>query len=224
MDIKAEMWGGKYLNRDGSAVSHAWNRAYLDGAWRWYDVDVEGTVYRRGGKVLYYLYEKGDAEWATTHADMKMSNDSETVSSWLADIPRNGAAIASPTPAPSASSAVTMTILLKIGEKDYTKNGVTAQFDVAPYVDPGNGRTMVPIRFIAEAFGAQVEWHNDTETDIISLGSKSLSITLGKELPNNMGKSVLIQDRLFVPVRYVSEQLGAAVQWTSNTAPIIITM
>jgi hypothetical protein len=126
--------------------------------------------------------------------------------------------------ATSAPTGVTMTIILKIGQKSYTKNGVTAQFDVAPYVEPNSGRTMVPIRFIAEAFGAQVEWYNDTQTDIISLGNKSLSIVLGRELPNNMGKSVLIQDRLFVPVRYVSEQLGATVLWTAHTDPIIITM
>ncbi|MDR1000017.1 MAG: chitobiase/beta-hexosaminidase C-terminal domain-containing protein [Clostridiales bacterium] len=125
---------------------------------------------------------------------------------------------------PSNPPGVTMTIVLKIGETRYTKNDVAAQFDVAPYVEPSSGRTMVPIRFIAEAFGAQVEWYNDIQTDIITLGNRSLSIVLGRELPNSMGKSMLIQDRLFVPVRYVSEQLGATVLWTAHTDPIIITM
>ena len=82
---------------------------------------------------------------------------------------------------------------------------------------------MVPIRFIAEAFGATVVWHDETKTDLIYLGDRSLSITLNKPLPDNMGTAVIVGDRLFVPVRYVSEQLGARVDWVAATKTVIIT-
>ena len=116
-----------------------------------------------------------------------------------------------------------MTISLQIGSKTYTKNGETAYFDVAPYIEPSSNRTMVPIRFIAEALGATVYWDNPTSTDYITLYDKTLSIVLNKQLPNNMGSSMLINDRLFVPIRYVSEQLGAKVDWDGATRTVIIT-
>jgi hypothetical protein len=103
MGIQAEIWGGNYVNRDGTRRSHAWNRAYVDGAWRWYDVDVEGTVYRRGGSVLYYLYAKGDTEWATTHDTMTLEDSAESMAQRVALLPPPGAASAASTPAPAAT-------------------------------------------------------------------------------------------------------------------------
>ncbi|MDR2650667.1 MAG: chitobiase/beta-hexosaminidase C-terminal domain-containing protein [Clostridiales bacterium] len=116
----------------------------------------------------------------------------------------------------------TMTIALRIGVKAYTRNGETLYFDVAPYIEPNSSRTMVPIRFIAEALGASVSWDNATSTDYISLYDKTLSIVLNKQLPGGMGSAMLINDRLFVPIRYVSEQLGATVDWDQNTRTVFI--
>lgn len=60
---------GNYVNRDGSSQWHAWNRAKVDGVWYWYDVDVEGSVYKRGDVSwpIYYLYQKDSADWTTNH-------------------------------------------------------------------------------------------------------------------------------------------------------------
>ncbi|MDR1558703.1 MAG: chitobiase/beta-hexosaminidase C-terminal domain-containing protein [Clostridiales bacterium] len=116
-----------------------------------------------------------------------------------------------------------MTITLQIGNKAYTRNGEIMYFDVAPYIEPSSNRTMVPIRFIAEALGATVSWDNATSTDYISLYDKTLSIVLNKQLPGGMGSAMLINDRLFVPIRYVSEQLGATVDWDQNTRTVFIT-
>lgn len=60
---------GDYVNTDGTACWHAFNRAKINGIWYWYDVDVEGSVFRRGGydNPLYYLYEKDDSSWHKNH-------------------------------------------------------------------------------------------------------------------------------------------------------------
>ena len=116
-----------------------------------------------------------------------------------------------------------MTIILIIDNKVYTKNGVQAEFDVAPYIEPGSNRAMAPIRFIAEAFSASVVWEDEIKTGFIHLDGKSLSIALNQPLPDNMGKAVIVRDRLFVPVRYVSEQLGAKVDWDANGRRVTIT-
>ena len=122
----------------------------------------------------------------------------------------------------SDTGPYSMSVSLQIGNKTYTKNGETAYFDVAPYIEPSSNRTMVPIRFIAEALGATVSWNNATQTDTISLYDKTLTIVLNTQLPNNMGSSMLINDRLFVPIRYVSEQLGARVDWDADTRTVVI--
>ena len=120
-------------------------------------------------------------------------------------------------------SDITQTIItLTIGQLPYTKNGVRADLDVAPYIDAGSARTMVPIRFIAEAMGAKVVWDDSVKTDYITLNGKTISIVLNKPLPGGMGTAVIKNDRLFVPVRYVSEQLGASVNWEDTENMVVI--
>lgn len=61
---------GEYINRDGSSQFHGFNRAQINGEWYWYDVDVEGSVYRRGdvSSPIYYLYKKDSEYWLTNHS------------------------------------------------------------------------------------------------------------------------------------------------------------
>ncbi|MFM9414527.1 copper amine oxidase N-terminal domain-containing protein, partial [Peptococcus simiae] len=48
------------------------------------------------------------------------------------------------------------TIVMPIGNKNYTVNGQTKAMDVAPYIQASAGRTMIPVRFAAEAMGFKV--------------------------------------------------------------------
>ena len=51
-------------------------------------------------------------------------------------------------------------IKLKIGSKDVEVDGVKLQMDTAPFLK--DSRTFVPIRFVAEGMGLNVDWNNDT--------------------------------------------------------------
>jgi hypothetical protein len=51
----------------------------------------------------------------------------------------------------------------------------------------------------------------------------TLKITSGQQLAGDMGTAALVDDRLFVPVRYISEYFGANVDWDANTQTVIIT-
>lgn len=53
-------------------------------------------------------------------------------------------------------------VQLQIGSKDLMINGATITMDVAPEIT--NDRTMLPIRFVAQAFGATVSWDAATQT------------------------------------------------------------
>lgn len=57
-------------------------------------------------------------------------------------------------------------IILEIGNKTVWVNGPEQQSDAAPKII--NGRTMVPLRFVAEAMGADVEWAESTQTVIVN--------------------------------------------------------
>jgi hypothetical protein len=102
LGIQVEIWEGLYVNKDGTKQQHAWNKAYVDGAWKCYDVDVEGTVYRRSGTVLYFLYAKNDKEWTATHDNMYLGRSADETAAWFTDIPKNGA-VATPTPSADSS-------------------------------------------------------------------------------------------------------------------------
>ena len=65
-----------------------------------------------------------------------------------------------------AGTPTTTTIILVIGSTNYSVNGVDKTMDVAPYIDSDN-RTMVPIRFVAEALGCVVNWDESTMSVII---------------------------------------------------------
>jgi len=44
----------------------------------------------------------------------------------------------------------------------YYVNGQMLEMDVAPFIDPRYNRTVVPLRFVAEAMGLSVEWNGET--------------------------------------------------------------
>ena len=47
---------------------------------------------------------------------------------------------------------------MTIDSKNYTRNGIAKTMDTAPVIHSGWDRTMVPVRFVAEAFGCTVDW------------------------------------------------------------------
>jgi len=125
------------------------------------------------------------------------------------------------TPTPTVTPAPSLVIRLAIGDNVYTENGLSYTSDVAPYISD-DGRTMVPIRLVAEALGAQVDWDAATRTAIISENGTTLRIVVDQPLPDNMGTAVIRGSRTFVPIRYISESLGATVNWDPDTMTVEI--
>ena len=101
-------------------------------------------------------------------------------------------------------------------------------FDVAPVII--EGRTMVPLRTIFEALGAEITWNGDTRTVIVNKGNTEISLKLDSKEAIVNGKKVsldvpacAISGRTMVPARFVSESLGCDVDWDRNTKTINIT-
>lgn len=101
--------------------------------------------------------------------------------------------------------------------------------DAQAFVDE-NGRTLVPVRFVAENMGAKVGWEADTMTVPIERGDKRIRLTVGenKAIVNGAEvhfdtKAIMKGGRTFVPLRFVSEVLGAEVKWDEATATVFVT-
>ena len=99
-------------------------------------------------------------------------------------------------------------------------SGATLIMDAIPQLE--DGRTLVPIRFIAEGLGADVLWDKETQTVTIKLDEQVISLTIG-ELGDGMDVPARLFDgRTMVPLRFVAERLGAIVTWDSVTESIEI--
>lgn len=85
-----------------------------------------------------------------------------------------------------------------------------------------NGRTMVPIRFVAENLGFEVAWTAATKTAVIG-DNGEITLIIGAPTATVNGKTVTLDapamienGRALVPLRFISESLGAEVDWDSE--------
>jgi hypothetical protein len=121
-----------------------------------------------------------------------------------------------------------ISIELQLGSKSAYVNQKRVELDVAPFTE--NGRTLVPFRFIGEALGAKVSWFQDSQKAIYELAGIKVEITIGSVIATVNGKEIkldvapkITSGRTFVPIRFVSEALGASVIWEASTKKILIT-
>lgn len=108
-------------------------------------------------------------------------------------------------------------------------NGQKLEFDVPP--NEKGGTTLVPFRTVFEALGATVGW--DAENQIVTAFKDNtiMILQIGKKTAsvNNTTKELLrapevVKNRTMVPLRFVSEALGADVKWDGSKREINITL
>ncbi|OQB15000.1 MAG: hypothetical protein BWY15_00815 [Firmicutes bacterium ADurb.Bin193] len=92
-----------------------------------------------------------------------------------------------------------------------------------------NDRTMVPMRAIFEIMGATVDWDEATSTVTATKGNTTITLTIGSTEAKLNGQPLTLDvapfthnDRTMVPLRFISESLGAAVQWSGTTNTVIL--
>ena len=98
-----------------------------------------------------------------------------------------------------------------------------------PYV-VGEGVTLVPIRVITEAFGAKVDWIEETETVKLEYPDVNITIQIGNPMAEVNGKAekLLAAPELtesgytMIPLRFISENFGAVVSYDEATEKITV--
>ena len=106
-------------------------------------------------------------------------------------------------------------------------NGEIVYPHVAPVIEKGT--TLVPLRIVSENLGATVIWDAQTQGISIKKDNNNIQLTIGKKTVyvNQKERTVLLAPRILngstmVPVRFVSENLGAFVNWDNDTRTVQI--
>jgi len=94
-----------------------------------------------------------------------------------------------------------------------------------------NGRTLIPVRFVSEELGAEVIWNNEEKTVLIKKNNKSIFLKIDSRIVNYNNNDfyqisdvapIIINDRTYVPVRLISNGLGAYIDWDNNTRTVVV--
>lgn len=101
--------------------------------------------------------------------------------------------------------------------------------EVAPYIK--NGRTMIPLRAVADNLNVVVKWNNtDKRVDLLNSKGTEVQLWIGKTGAVKDSKTIsidappeIIEGRTFVPLRFVAEALGVNVTWDSFTRTAYLT-
>lgn len=140
--------------------------------------------------------------------------------SWLAAV-TSLALLGTVLTVPSSSAQPAVSIVL---------NGQRLSLDPAPVIIAG--RTLVPLRGVFQAMGATVDWNEADRTVTVRRGGRYVEIEVDRKLAclNEACTSAAIMDvpatildnRTYVPVRFISTALGVQVVWDDGARTVYI--
>ena len=181
--------------------------------------EYKGRKIKISPRVINYSFE-----------DMTASVDSNTFNINIEDYGRNPKIIAKlgdKTSTLSLYDENTKLIKMKINDVNYSINGEGKKMDAKPFIK--NDRTLVPLRFIVEAIGGEVNWDNDNRLVTVNSKGKTIELPIDSKTIKIDGKDVNIDqaaiikgDRTFVPIRFIAENLDMVVNYINDTRVIEI--
>ena len=125
-------------------------------------------------------------------------------------------------------SSLFSSVVFASGDIKVLLNGTSIAFDVPPQII--DGRTMVPMRAVFEALGAEVYWDDSAKSVTALKGSTEIELNIGEKFlrKNNEGFSLdvapqIINGRTLVPVRAVAESFDCVVLWNDLSKTVLIT-
>ena len=118
-------------------------------------------------------------------------------------------------------------MVMTINNKVMSLYGTNYVNDVAPIIK--NSRTMLPIRIVAENLGAHVGWNNALRKVTIEKSGIYIEIFIDSAYAKVNGKTVILDspafiqnDRTYLPIRFIAENLGATVLWDDYSRDVVI--
>jgi S1-C subfamily serine protease len=106
-------------------------------------------------------------------------------------------------------------------------NGKTLSLDSAPVIE--NNRTLVPLRGIFESLQSTPIWDGATKTVTANKGDVTIKLQIGMKNATKNGQTIsldvppkIINNRTYVPLRFIGESFGSQVTWNSESKTIHI--
>ena len=100
-------------------------------------------------------------------------------------------------------------------------------FDVPPIIEDGS--TLVPMRFLFEQMGADVEWDSETQTatatldnTVVTFSIDNINAEVNKTSATMDVPARLINGKTMVPLRFLSENMGYDVDWDADSRTAIV--
>ena len=125
-------------------------------------------------------------------------------------------------------------IRLYIDKTTYYVNDELKTMDVAPIIR--ESRTLLPIRYVAEALGANVEWNATERKVTITFKETTIELWIDKNSAKVNGEYKLIDTtnpkvtpiiippgRTMLPIRFIAENLGCLVDWNDKLREVKVT-
>lgn len=121
----------------------------------------------------------------------------------------------------------TRLIKMKINDVNYSINGESKKMDAKPFIK--NNRTLVPLRFVVEAIGGEVNWDGENRRVSVNSNGKNIELKIDSPIIKIDGKDVKIDqaaiikgDRTYVPIRFIAENLDMVVNYINESREIEI--
>lgn len=123
---------------------------------------------------------------------------------------------------------------IKVTQVPILMNGKITSTDSPSFVH--DNRTLVPIRFIEESYGAEVTWIQGTQSVMVEYGKDTIKLTIDSNIAVINGEKRILDKgsiprlvtfagndtRTMVPLRFLAEALGFEVGWDEeNGLPFI---
>ncbi|MBB6215602.1 hypothetical protein HNQ80_001691 [Anaerosolibacter carboniphilus] len=129
-----------------------------------------------------------------------------------------------------AADASLQEIKFSIGQTQYIVGSMTKDMEAAPYIK--DGRTMLPIAYVADAAGIKAEniqWDGSTKTVTIFKGDSIVQMVIGSREMKIDGRTItmetvpeIVNGRTMLPIKYIGDALGVDVQWNGVTKTVTV--
>jgi len=176
-----------------------------------YEIDKVKVTDRDGNKIS--IKDKGNGKYTFTMPDSKVEIKATFEKTKAEEKP--------------AEPEEVKKIILTIDQQEALVFDETKVNDVPPIIR--NDRTMLPIRFVAEALGAEVAWDGALNIVTITKDDMQIKIFIGSkiafvnETAVELDAPAFIENsRTYLPLRFVAENLGATVTWDAETQEVTI--
>lgn len=126
------------------------------------------------------------------------------------------------------------TLRFYVNNKVSYVNGHSAPMDVTPVII--NGRTLLPVKYVAQPLGAAIKWDGVEQKVSLSMGGTIIEMWINNNTAQINGSSVMIDPsnsavmptvippgRTMLPLRFIAENLGCDVSWNKDLQEITIT-